>query len=205
MPWRVSSFRSRAGFSARMTTSRQPPAWTGATITPPNFPGSSCITAFSYTLKSLERAKKLKEVTLRTLLHKASQKGIIVVAGTKARLSINARLGNSLPVIDHKQAAPKKITAQTRHSCALSLPKKEFCHNRRTFYQQTEASIAITHPNARKSEAVYSRGGACPPPAPLPPPPSLSPPPPPLPPRPPPLFPPPSLFFPPFPRPPPPP
>src|SRR6266849_5196171 len=103
MPWRVSSFRSRAGFSARMTTSRQPPAWTGATITPPNFPGSSCITAFSYTLKSLERAKKLKEVTLRTLVHKASQKGIIVVAGTKARLSINARLGNSLPVIDHKQ------------------------------------------------------------------------------------------------------
>jgi hypothetical protein len=42
------------------------------------------------------------------------------------------RLGNSLPVIDHKQAAPKKITAQMRHSCALSLPKKEFCHNRRT-------------------------------------------------------------------------
>src|SRR5712692_7939800 len=57
MPWRVSSFRSRAGFSARMTTSRQPPAWTGATITPPNFPGSSCITAFSYTLKGLSKTK----------------------------------------------------------------------------------------------------------------------------------------------------
>jgi len=57
---------------------------------------------------SFERAKKLKEVTLRTLLHKAGQKGIIVVAGTKAKLSINARLGNSLPIIDHKQAAPKK-------------------------------------------------------------------------------------------------
>jgi hypothetical protein len=81
---------------------------------------------------SLERAKKLKEVTLRTLLHTASQKGIIIVASTKARLSINARLGNSLPVIDYKQAAPKKITVQMRHSCALSLPKKEFCHNRRT-------------------------------------------------------------------------
>ena len=147
MPWCVSSFRSRAGFSARIKTSRQPPAWTGATITPPIFPGSSCITAFLYTLKSLERAKKLKEVTLRTFLHTASQKGIIIVANTKARLPINARLGNSLPVIDHKQAAPqKKITAQMRHSCALSLPKKAFCHNRKTFYQQTEASIAITHP-----------------------------------------------------------
>jgi hypothetical protein len=75
---------------------------------------------------SLERAKKLKEVTLRTLLHKADQKGIIVVANTKARLSINARLGNSLPVIDHKQAASKKNTAQMRHSCALSLPKARF-------------------------------------------------------------------------------
>jgi hypothetical protein len=73
---------------------------------------------------SLERAKKLKEVTLRTSLHTAGQKGIIVVAGTKARLPVNARLGNSLPVIDHKQAAPKKI----RRKCAtvaryLSLKK----------------------------------------------------------------------------------
>src|SRR5260221_5298601 len=107
----------------------------------------------SYTLMSLERAKKLKEVTLKTLLHTAGQKGIIVVANTKARLSINARLGNSLPVIDHKQAVPKKNTAQMRHSCALSLPKKELCHNQRTFYQQTEANIAITpHPTPGKAK-----------------------------------------------------
>jgi hypothetical protein len=96
---------------------------------------------------SLERAKKLKEVTLRTLLLKADQKGIIVVANTRARLSINARLGNSLPVIDHKQVAPqKKITAQTRHSCALSLPKKELCHNRRTTEDTVVRFISVQCP-----------------------------------------------------------
>jgi len=74
---------------------------------------------------SLERAKKLKEVTLRTLLHKADQKGIIVVANTKARLSINARLGNSLPVIDHKQVAPQKKLRRKRATVARYLSLRQ--------------------------------------------------------------------------------